>query len=364
MQKKLMFVTRSLSGGGAERVISNLANHFSMNGYDVTLVCLDKQDIRYAVSPHLRLIELTERKLEENIFTRIYYSLTTFFKLLRVIREEQPYCCISFMTSVNVWTGICCILLNKKYIVSERTSPFYTIKKLNKLHQWIVYHIYRKAKAVVSPSQRMSNSFSLIKHYSKLRNFVAIYNPVNTFIQPTMESVYPRSFILSVGRLDPCKGFDVLIEAFSQLSPYPIDLLISGVGEEKTLLEQKIKAYNLQSRIKFIGFKSNLQDYYSQAKIFVMASRVEGYPNALVEALSLGCSVVATDCEFGPSEIVENGVNGFLVQVDDSKELASAIETLIKDDSLRIKFSQNAKRINKTNSLESIADQWNNLILS
>ena len=364
MKRKIFFITRNLAGGGAERVISNLANHFSNLDYEVTLVCLDQGEKKYNIDPAVTVRSLVNRKYKENIFTRLYYALVTFLKLMRIINKEQPYCCISFMTSVNVWTGFCCLLSNKDYIVSERNSPFETIEKLSKLSKWITYHIYRKAKAVVLPSKKMVNTYNDLPHFKNLKNLVTIFNPVHVFSGSLGSAVYPKDFILSVGRLNKHKGFDVLIEAFYQLKDYDVDLLISGVGPYQQILENKVQELGLSSRVKFIGFRKNIHDYYTQASLFVSASRFEGYPNVLVEAMSLGCPTVATDCNFGPSEIIENGVNGFLVQVDNRDALANAMEALLKDEELRAKYSKIGKRINETNSIENIAEKWNNLIVS
>lgn len=364
MQKKLFFVTRNLSGGGAERVISTLANHFSLVGYNVTLICLNQEEIKYTLAPGVTIKALVKRDDKRNILARCYYALITFIKLMQIIRKEKPFCCISFITSVNLWTGLCCILLNRNYIVSERTSPYYSLERLNLLSKWIAFVIYNKAKVVVLPSKKMVNTYNSLKYFRKLKNLIAIYNPIHVFNNPINNTIYPKSFILSVGRLDYDKGFDLLIDAFYLLKDKDIDLLISGIGPNKQLLENKTAELGLKSRVKFIGFRENLQDYYTKAKLFVTASRVEGYPNVLVEAMSLGCPVVATDCDFGPSEIIENGVNGLLVKLEDKEELAHAIETLLKDKQLRAKFRENGKLINETNSIENIAEKWNNLLLS
>lgn len=364
MQRKILFVTRNLSGGGAERVISNLANHFSVNGFEVTLVCLDQSEIKYNVAPTVKIKSLVNRKYKENIVTRGYYAFLTFIKFMQILIKENPFCTISFITSVNVWTGLCCWLLNKQYIVSERTSPHYTIRRLNKLSQWLTYNIYSKAKFVVLPSKRMLETYYGLPHFKNLKNLTTIYNPIQVFPQPNTEPVHDKAFLLAVGRLNKNKRFDLLIKAFNLVKDMDVDLLISGDGPNKSMLEKKVNELGLHSRVHFIGFKSNIQDYYAQATLFVSTSMIEGYPNALVEALGHGCPVVACDCEFGPSEIIVNGENGFLVQLNDKAELVQAIATVLKDEQLRTKFSKNAIRINDSNSIGNIAQQWNNLIQS
>lgn len=362
MPRKLFFVTRNLSGGGAERVISNLANYFSNHGDDVTLICLDKGEKKYPIAPSLKVISLVDRKYKQNVITRCYYALMTFIKLLLIIKKEKPDCTISFITSVNFWTGLCCYLLNRPYIVSERTSPHYSLIKLNKLSRWFLYKIYSKAKVVVLPSKRMLETYYSLPLFKNLKNLATVYNPISVFARQSDAPVHHKDFILGVGRLNDNKRFDLLIDTFNALQNKNIDLLISGVGPSKDKLEKQIDELGLRSRVHLIGFQNNIHDYYTQATLFVSTSMIEGYPNALVEALGSGCAVVASDCEFGPSEIIENGVNGFLVKLNDKAELIDAMDTLLNDHEIRSNFAEKAKTINETNSIASIAAKWNNLI--
>jgi len=364
MATKLCFVISSLEGGGAERVLSNLANHFSEKDFDVTVICLNQAPTKYVLAPKIKLKVLVDRRGKSDLFSRLKFAAVTFYRLIATLREEKPVCCISFMTSVNIWTGIACILLNIKYIISERTSPDYTLNTYSTWLQWISFQVYNKSKAVVLPAKAMEDGFKRNKRFRTLSNFKTIYNPVNIFNQPSTKAVNDKPFILSVGRLDPDKCFDLIIAAYSRIPNQNIDLIISGEGDCRTALTQQIEALKLTDRVKLIGFKSNLQDYYSQAKLFVMASRVEGYPNALVEAMSLGCPAIAMDCEFGPSEIINNGINGFLIKCEDVDALTHAMNELLGNETLRTTFSTNGKLISKTNSMENISTNWENLILS
>jgi glycosyltransferase involved in cell wall biosynthesis len=210
----------------------------------------------------------------------------------------------------------------------------------------------------------MVNRFRRNKLFSNLENFKTIHNPVNAFADATSDSVYPKKFILAVGRLDRQKGFDVLIDAFSKVRYLDVDLLISGQGDQKENLLRQILALGLMDRVKLVGFKDNLQDYYQQAELFVLSSRNEGYPNALVEAMSLGCPCISTDCEFGPSEIIRHGHNGLLVNPENADDLAQAILDVQTNIILKRRIAKNAQKINQTNSIDSISLKWEHLILS
>jgi glycosyltransferase involved in cell wall biosynthesis len=359
---KLFFAINSLNGGGAERVISNLGNYFYKRGYDVTMVCLNDAKPAYFLEEGIKIISLINTDRSEHVPYRIYYGGVTFFKLLNLLISEKPNCVVSFMTSANLWVGLTCTILGTPYLVSERVTPDYTVNRLNYFLRRLSASIYSKSKAIVVPSKGMIDGFRKNKSFRRLSNFEVINNPVNQFIAPSFKSVYPRKFILSVGRLDHQKGFDLLIDAFAKLAISDVDLLILGEGDERNNLEHQIKKMNLNERVKLIGFQNNLQDYYKQAELFVLSSRNEGYPNVLVEAMSLGCACVANDCEYGPSDIIEHEVNGLLVQVNNTKHLSEAIKRAMSDPVLKIKMSANAQLINQTNSAQNTFAKWENLI--
>ncbi|ARS39582.1 group 1 glycosyl transferase [Sphingobacteriaceae bacterium GW460-11-11-14-LB5] len=364
MATKLCFVINSLEGGGAERVISNLANHFSDKNCSVTMICLNTAEVRYEINKKVKIVNLVERKGRHNLFNRLKYAYLTFYRLLTVLKKEKPVCTICFMTSANIWAGLCCVILGLPYLVSERTAPVYTLDQYNRLLQWMVFHIYRKSKAIVLPAFEMFKGFKRIKQFETLYNFKTIHNPIHHFSHANTGAVNSKRFILSVGRLCYEKGFDNLIEAYSKLELTDVDLLISGEGPDRASLEKQIADLNLKNKVKLIGFKSNLQDYYAQAEVFVLSSRSEGYPNVLVEAMGMGCACVAMDCEFGPSEIIKHGINGLLVDKEDIVGLSLSIDKMLNNSFLRSEFSEKAKSINETNSIERISANWEQLIMS
>jgi glycosyltransferase involved in cell wall biosynthesis len=361
--QNLFFIINSLNGGGAERVISNLCNYFSSHQFDVSIICLNRANPAYYLAPEIKVYTLIRSERKSNFLFRIWYSLATFVKLFTLLVRHRPKMVISFMSSANLWAGITCNLLAVPYIVSERITPDVTVNKFNLLLRWLSFHIYNKAKVIVVPSKGMIPCFRKNKSFRKLKNFEVINNPINQFKSAVARGVHKRKFILAVGRLDDQKGFDLLITAFKDVQREDIDLLISGEGDERKKLEDQIKELNLEHRVKLIGFKANLQDYYKQAQLFVLSSRNEGYPNVLVEAMSLGCACVATDCDFGPSDIIEHEMNGLLVKVNSSIHLTEAMNRALEDSALKSRIANNAKLINNTNSAENTSAKWEKLVL-
>jgi len=364
MKTKLVFVVNSLQGGGAERVVSTLCSCLCKGNFDITIICLNKAEQAYKVAEEVKMIHLVNRRDTDNIFFRIWYALLTLFGLIFALKREKPKCAVSFMTTANLWTGFVCRLVAVPYFVSERITPDYTIHQFNNFLKWFSFKIYRKSRAIVVPARGIEECFKKYKAFESLKNFKTIHNPVSRFRVNDAPSVYPRRFVLGVGRLDKQKGFDLLIEAYHILKPDNVDLLISGEGPDREQLQAQIDSYGFQDRIKLIGFKNNIHDYYKQADMFVLSSRNEGYPNALVEAMSFGCAVIAADCEFGPSEIIDNERNGLLVKVNNVFAIARAMSKLLNDPILKFRISQNALMINQTNSLDAISAKWENLILS
>lgn len=364
MNKKLFFVISSLNRGGAERVISILANEFDKKGFDVFMICLNKTEPAFAISPTIKLVHLIASRGSENILNRIKYGTLTYLRLLKLLVKERPNCVISFMTAANLWAGLACSLTNIPFVVSERTMPDRTINSFNYFLRKLSFRIYRRSKAIVVPAKGIADCIVAHRSYKNLDNFKVIRNPINVFPNPSGYSVNKRAFILGVGRLDYIKGFDLLIDAYSRIVTENIDLVIVGDGTEFLNLKDQIEKLGLQDRVKLAGTRNNLQDYYQQAEIFVLPSRNEGYPNALIEAMSFGCACVAVDCEFGPSEIIENKINGVLVKQDNPIALSDALNELLANRPLKKRISENALLIRQTNSMRNISTNWHDLILN
>lgn len=364
LQKKrpIFFVIPSLMGGGAERVLISLANHFAKQKIETVLIALNDGISVYAINERVKVIYLAKRKKNLGAH-RAYYMILIFYKLLSLLLKYRPVCAVSFITSANLWTGITCCLTRIPFIVSERTSPNRTINQFNYINNQLAAYIYKRSAAVVVSAQAVENCIRENKAFKNLNNIKQITNAVPAFEPVSNTKVHDRKFILGVGRLAYVKGFDQLIKAFNEAKLDDIDLLITGDGEERANLICLVDNLGLSHRVIFAGAKTNLQDYYSQATMFVLPSRNEGYPNALVEAMSFGCPCVAMDCEFGPSEIINNEQNGLLVCRADISALSNAIIRLANDPALSNTLGNNAKNINQTNSSKKILNQWDSLIL-
>ncbi|WP_316753570.1 glycosyltransferase [Pedobacter gandavensis] len=356
--QKLLFVINSLHGGGAERVLSNLANYQDQKGNEVQIVCLNATIPAYWLAPDIVVHHLIEEGRKPGLQHRVWNAVLVFTRLLSLLQKERPSAVVAFMTSANLWTGLTCSILNIPYIVSERIAPALTIQKFNPLLRWITYLLYKGAKSVVLPSKSMAEGWQKTRHFKRLKNIEIINNSITIFPKPQDQPVYPHRFILAVGRLASQKGFDVLISAFKRVDERNLHLLISGEGEQREALEAQIEGLGLSQRIKLIGFRENIHDYYLQAEMFVLSSRNEGYPNALLEALSLGCPCIATNCEYGPADLIDHGKNGLLIKPENIYHLAAAMNLLSNDPLLKAKIAVNARKIQLSNAMENTAEKW------
>jgi len=354
MKPKIFFIIPFLTKGGAQRVVCNLSNHFITKNYSVFILILNECKIGYLLDDRIKVIFLIKGR-STNLFSRLKNVVLTFAKFYSLIKTESPDYVISFITSANIWAGLLCNMFRIPYLVSERTVTTRTLDTYGFVFKKVVRFFYRKSKAIVVPSIGIRNEL-VAKH--DLHNVTIIKNPITVFNTVSDERVHNRPFILAVGRLNFVKGFDLLIEAFNRLESKSVDLLIVGDGKERSRLEQLVTDKGLSESIFFPGRKDNMQDYYSQCTLFVLSSRNEGYPNVLIEAMSAGCSCVAFDCQTGPSEIIETGRNGVLVENGNVAMLANSINYLLKDNSLRHQLGLEARSIAQGNSIQEIACQW------
>ena len=171
--------------------------------------------------------------------------------------------------------------------------------------------------------------------------------------------------IIAVGRLVPQKGFDTLIRAFaaSAASAQGWQLRIFGDGHERSTLAALIEELNLTDEVTLCGITQDPSIALNNAKMFILPSRYEGFPNALLEGMAMACACIATDCNSGPSDIIQHQKNGLLTPVDDAHALAAAIDNLASDDALARQFANAAIDSRTRFSTTAIMAQWDALLL-
>lgn len=344
---KIAFVISSLSSGGAERVLSNLANQLSKKN-EIYIVVFSREDSFYNLSEKVNLIKLNLSKNSKNKFESIKNSLNRVLILRNALKNIDADINISFMIHTNILAIIASKVNKQKIIIAERiVYNFYQSKLLYKIRRFI----YPKSDYLVT------QTFSDKKNYNFMKNVKVIYNPLEL---PKLEKIEER-IILAVGRLDKQKGFDNLIDCFAKVNSNDWRLCIAGDGVEKKNLENQIKKLHLNN-VELIGKRKDIFEWYAKSSIFILSSHKEGFPNVLLEAMGSGCACISFDCPSGPSEIIENEINGILVENQNTEELAFQMQRLIDNKDLRKNLSNEAKKVKEKYSIEKIANEWNLLL--
>lgn len=361
---KLVLVISSLGGGGAERVMTLLANEWVERGDEVTLITLasDRMD-RYPLNPSVRRIALDVAGNSANLLAAIGNNLVRIRALRRAIAASRPDAVISFIAESNVRVLIAAAGLRVPVIISERTA-------LNGHHMRGVWRTlrrwsYPRATAIVAQTRRSAADLEALVR----RRVEVIANPVTVEPRPDDAIADERTgtrTLLAVGRLSPEKGFDLLIEAFAQAAPrHPgWNLVILGEGPLRAALERKVAEHGLGARISMPGFDAHVRRLMRRADLFVLSSRYEGFPNALLEAMTEGLACVSFDCDAGPRELIEHRQNGWLVPAGDVPALAAALDALMGDAGLRAQLGRRARDVSARYSPATILDQWNALVAS
>lgn len=347
----------ALSDGGAQRVMSILANYWVSQGWDVTLIML----VSPTKPPFYELDDRIEIK-SLDILAKSSSNLAAIgntWRRLKILRQEiiasKPDIVISFMTTVNVYNILACWGLNIPTIVCEHTYP--GAVDANKIWQALMKWSYRHADIVTVLTQ------NAVPFYPPASGYRTIVMP-NPVLEPspisTTERLLPSRSLIAVGRLDPRKGFDLLMKAFHRLrDKYPEwQLTILGEGEIRAELEELRSQLQLTDCVHLPGAVNNVRDYLAQAELFVVSSRVEGFPMGLCEAMACGLPVIATDCLSGPRDIIQDGIDGMLVKTEDLDALTAGLDTLMSDPLKRQQLAQNAPKVLERFGLDSVMNLW------
>ncbi len=370
--EKIAFLINSMAGGGAERVLTILLKNLSRENREFFLIVLEDK-FSYEIPKDIKIIKLFSN-LKGN-FKKLFAIFLAAVKLRKIIKENQINIVMSFLERSNYIN-----ILAKNYssshkvYISERANPlkYYSGKNPKSIFNlFAIKRLYKKADLIIPNSLGVKES--LIKDFSiNPKKIKVIYNPINikeiqTFSQKPLEPEYQKIFkcsiIINVGRLIKEKGQEYLIEAFKEVKKEipKAKLLILGTGELESYLKDLTKKLCLENDVLFLGWQKNPFKFLTRAKVFVLSSLTEGFPNSLIEAMACGVPVVSTSCPSGPNEIIKNRENGILVPVADEQALARAIIELLNDFSLRKRFSQEEKRRIQDFSVKNIIYQYEQL---
>lgn len=342
--KKIVFYIGSLARGGAQRVISTLANALVRDGYNCIVATSYKADSEYKLDERVKrivLIENSKKRFYKDNFIQI-------FKLRKILQAESPDSIVSFMGEPNIRMIISSIGLQCKKIISIRNDP--AREYPNRLYRYLAKTLFRFADAIVFQTEDARRWFPK----SIQCKSCVILNPIDdVFFNNHFNG--ERHNIVTTGRLVSQKNHKLLIKAFALIADQIEDnLYIYGEGSLRFELERLISNLNMRDRIFLPGSIKNVPETIKSAKLFVLSSNYEGLPNSLMEAIALGIPSISTDCPCGgPKMLLKSEA---LVKVGDEKELSQKmLEFLTKE------TFENFYDVKKIYGISEIINLWKNV---
>jgi glycosyltransferase involved in cell wall biosynthesis len=354
-KRKILFAIDSLGGGGAERVMAELANALDPARYDVEIVMTLGTARVQEIAPHVKVSSLAGDAPQQDTRSLPRKALGAFVSSLPLlpyvetmrrimvrhgafIKASHPDCVISFLANTNLltlaarsWCGLDVPVICADHIILSsdmRRLRGYRLRRL------LTRHYYPRATrhVAVSPASRDD----LIAKWRVPPDCIeTILNGIDLARVRKLASSAPARDgvprIVSAGRLNYAKGFDVLLRAMARLKTERWELLLIGDGEERPKLEALANELGIAGHVQFLGWRTNPYEWMAQCDLYVLSSRWEALPLILLEALALGLPVVATRASSGPAEVLGEGRYGRLVPPAAPDALAQAIDELLAD---------------------------------
>lgn len=345
---KIIFVVSAMHGGGAERVISKLANEYARQGNEITILMVAGNEVKYPLLSKINVVSLADASGGNFLL-----QVSRLIKMRRFFKANKDSRIVSFSTTINMFTILACLGLKNKVVVSERNDPNqYSYKWLRNLfYVFGKQFVFQTEDAKLCFSKRIQNRSRVIP------------NPIGGDMPKTYSGVREKK-IAAVGRLEPQKNHKLLIEAFAEFSfKYPeYELHIFGEGKLKEELRLLAKKLEISHNVVFEGFSENVLERIKAYSMYVLSSDYEGISNSLMEAMALGIPCISTDCPIGGSRLcIEHRKNGLLVPVGDKGALRKAMETLV-DSSFAETLGEKACLIREKFSEDTIIKMWNGIL--
>lgn len=343
----------SLDTGGAERVLTMLANAWAENGHRVTLATThdDGRPPHFALNPAVRLVSASARGAGRQ--ARILW------RLRGMIRGEAPDVVVSFLNFTNILTLLAGRGLGVPVVVSERSDP--TLQPIGHIWEILRRVTYPGAARVVAQTATAATRFEPLAP----GRVCVIPNPVLPPLTEPKPAGDGRT-ILAVGRLHRLKGFDLALRALALLPPELAGwrLVILGEGPARADLEALRDALHLGPRVELPGRVPDPAPWLRRADVFLLSSRGEGFPNVLCEAMAAGLPVLATDCPSGPADIIRPEVDGLLVQSENPAAIAAGLARLIADPDLRRRLAARAPEVLDRYAMPTVLAAWEEVLVT
>ena len=360
---RITVVSGQLSEGGAERVAIDLCAYLRDTGRTVTLLTLSGKTDTYLPPEGVQRIRLMEGELPSSPLPRAWRLARAVIGVRRRITSQVPDVVVAFVDKVNILVLVSLFGSGIPVVISERVHPAYNpIGWVWKLARKLVYPL---ARAVTVQTEQGAEWF---RQRSRVTHPIVIANAVRNLSDLDIssgcnnahhEALPPRPFVLAIGRFTDQKGFDLLLEAFhrSDLVKAGWQMVILGDGPEREALEKQARTLGIRDAVRMPGF-TDVGPFLRQADLFVLSSRYEGFPNALMEAMQVGLPCISFDCPSGPCDLIRNEQNGWLIPAQDVAALAEALRRMSANPDLRKRLGSEATRVNDQFSPARIYGKW------
>lgn len=325
---EILIFAPNLNGGGAERVLVNYLSNLDYHKFSVTLVLAERKGVFLNLVPEeVNVISLNKRK-----------TVFCFNKLRKLIIKLKPDIVYSTLirTHIVLTLSLLALVTKPRLILRSPNSPklLKEHKMLNFVQDRLLNYCYRRADFVIAQTPEMKPE--LIKyHRVDAKKIKVVMNPLDKVNIDVLSKVGEAPFdfnkinVVAAGRIIKQKGFDVLIESFNLVlkknKKFHLHILGEDVVGELSQLKERAKELEIEQHITFHGFQENPYIFYKHADLFVLSSRWEGLPNTVLENLYMNKPIIATRCIPSLNALISNGVNGWLVDVENVEELAIAI---------------------------------------
>lgn len=342
---KIVFVLPDMPGGGTERVVALLANEYVKRGYETAILLFAGNQTAYPLNPEVE-VHIAGEASGGSFLVRIkrIYHMRKFYK------ENKGCYIFAFSVMGAVFSVFSAFGIPHRMLVSERNDP-------TKYSQWKIRNwAYGKAEKLVLQTQDMKKCFP----ENLQKKVVVIPNPVAEGMPEPFQGERKKR-VVSVARLQPQKNHKLLLKAFAEFvkeySEYELHLF--GIGELEEELRSQAKQLEIEDKVMFRGFSSNVKEEIWDSAMFVLSSDYEGISNSMIEALAMGIPVIATDCPAGGSKTyIQDGVNGILTPVGDVKAMSDAMKRVAGDPELADRLSFNGAKVKESYQLKKIADRF------
>jgi len=346
---KISFFIGGMRRGGAERVISILANDYCSRGWDVDIVLLLQNAVEYDLDSRIRIVDLAKRK-----GGYVQNAPRWLLSIRKYLKETKPDRVVSFVGRINALVLTAALGLKTPIVVSERNDPKNDGRGASM--QWYCNQVYRRAKKIVYQNEHEKSCFD-----KALENKgIIIPNPVSV----AATCMDRTAIVATAGRLIEQKNQKMLVSAMEKVhKKYPdVKCRIYGEGNLRNALQEQIDSLGLTDVVSLEGNVKDIHARLAQCGIFALTSNFEGLSNALIEAMMVGLSCITTDYP-GASELIKDGQNGLVVPMNDADALAAAIEKLLENqDGCADRLARQAQQSAQIFRAETVLSQWHNVI--